>query len=82
VSPQDNNPSVRVHDEPEDERPLGTGEEIQPDLAGMAIDPYAEDLLYDFRYRRLARRRWIVVSTVAVLLAAAALAVFILVRLF
>jgi len=35
---RDKNPNVRVDEEPEDERPLGTGEEVKPDrMAGRSI---------------------------------------------
>ena len=40
---------MRIREERADEPPLGTGEEPKPDWDGRAIDPYAEDSLFDLR---------------------------------
>ncbi len=38
-------PDQTVEDEPEDRRPIGTGEEQDVESDGLALDPYADDLL-------------------------------------
>ncbi len=73
---RDGNPDVRVDDEPEDERPMGTGEDEAPPPNGLAADPYADDLLIGSRRGRTSR--WwvlgvIVVIVVVVLIALIAL---------
>ena len=59
---RDQNPDVRVDDEPEDERPMGTGEDAAPPPNGLAADPYADDLLIGLRQRRTSR--WLVVGII------------------
>ncbi len=49
------NPEVRVPDEPEDERPVGTGEDVQPEVNGLAAEPYADDILAGTTRARSAR---------------------------
>ena len=58
-------PEVRVEDEPEDERPLGTGDDAAPPPNGLAADPYADDLLIGSRQRRTSR--WLVIGIVVLL---------------
>jgi len=62
---RDKNPNVRVDEEPEDERPLGTGEEVKPDSDGRALDPYADDTLFELARARVPR--WLLLITVIVL---------------
>ncbi len=59
---RDQNPDVRVDDEPEDERPMGTGEDAAPPPDGLAADPYADDLLIGLRRRRPSR--WLAVGLI------------------
>ncbi len=69
---RDKNPDVRVDDEPEDERPLGTGDDEAPPPNGLAADPYADDLLIGSKQARASRWRviGIVVLVVVVVLIA------------
>ena len=45
-------PDLTVQGEPEDRRPIGTGEEQDSESNGLALDPYADDLLIGPRRRR------------------------------
>ncbi len=62
---RDENPDVRVNDEPEDERPLGTSDDEAPPVNGLAADPYADDLLIGSRRTRASR--WRVIGIVVVM---------------
>jgi hypothetical protein len=75
---RDKHPDVRVDDEPEDERPLGTGEDEAAPPDGLAADPYADDLLIGSRPGRASR--WRVVSIV-VLIVIVVLIAFVVLRL-
>jgi hypothetical protein len=75
---QDKNPDVRVDDEPEDERPMGTGDDEAPPPNGLAADPYADDLLIGSRRTRVSR--WRVIGIV-VLVVIVMLIVFVVLRL-
>ena len=46
-------PDLTVQDEPEDRRPIGTGEEQDSESNGLALDPYADDLLIGPRRQRV-----------------------------
>ena len=59
---RDQNPNVRVDDEPEDGRPMGTGEDAAPPPNGLAADPYADDLLIGPKQRRTSS--WLVVGVI------------------
>jgi hypothetical protein len=67
---RDQNPQVRVDEEPEDERPLGTGEEVKPDSNGLALDPYADDTLFELARTRVPRWLLIVVIILALMVVA------------
>jgi hypothetical protein len=75
---RDKNPNVRVDDEPEDERPMGTGDDEAPPPNGLAADPYADDLLIGSRRTRVSR--WRVIGIV-VLMVVVALIVLVVLRL-
>jgi len=75
---RDKNPDVRVDDEPEDERPLGTGDDAAPPPNGLAADPYADDLLIGAK--RGGVSRWLVVGIV-VLIVIVVLIAFVVMRL-
>jgi type IV secretory pathway component VirB8 len=74
---RDNNPQVRVDEEPEDERPLGTGEEVKPDSNGLALDPYADDTLFELARTRVPRWLWAIVIILMIIVVALALALVI-----
>jgi hypothetical protein len=59
---RDENPDVRVDDEPEDERPLGTGDDAAPPPNGLAADPYADDVLIGLERGRTPR--WLLIGVV------------------
>jgi hypothetical protein len=59
---RDENPDVRVDDEPEDERPLGTGDDAAPPPNGLAADPYADDVLIGLKRNRTPR--WLLIGIV------------------
>ena len=75
---RDKNPDVRVDDEPEDERPLGTSEDEAPPPNGLAADPYADDVM--FRLNRARVPRWLIIGLV-VLIVVAVVLVFVALRL-
>ncbi len=75
---RDENPEVQVDDEPEDERPLGTGDDEPPPPNGLAADPYADDLLIGSRQGRASRWRLI---GIVVLIAIVVLIVLVVLRL-
>ena len=66
---RDKNPTVRLDEEPEDERPLGTGEEVKPDSDGLALDPYADDTLFELARARVPRGLLVVVITLVLIVA-------------
>jgi hypothetical protein len=68
---RDKNPNVRVDEESEDERPLGTGEEVKPDSDGRALDPYADDTLFELARARVPR--WLLVAVIVLMLIVVAL---------
>ncbi len=72
---RDKNPSVQVPDQPEDERPVGTGEEPLTLPNGLAADPYADEMPLGLRRRGVSRFLLAVVVILAVV--ALALVVFI-----
>ena len=71
-------PPVRVAEEPEDERPLGTGEEVKPDSNGLALDPYADDTLFELARARVPR--WLLAVVIILVLIVAALALLVALR--
>ncbi len=71
-------PRVRVTEEPEDERPLGTGEEVKPDSNGLALDPYADDTLFELARARVPR--WLLAVVITLVLIVVALALLIALR--
>jgi hypothetical protein len=75
---RDGEPELRVEDEPEDERPLGTGDDAAPPPNGLAADPYADDLLIGSRQRRTSRWR---VTGIVVLMVVVVLVVIVALRL-
>ena len=75
---RDKNPTVRLDEEPEDERPLGTGEEVKPDSDGLALDPYADDTLFELARARVPR--WLWVTIIILMLIVVALAWVIVIR--
>ena len=75
---QDKNPDMRVDDEPEDERPLGTSEDEAPPPDGLAADPYADDVM--FRLSRARASRWLVIGVV-ILIVIIMLVAFVVLRL-
>ncbi len=46
---------VHMPEQPEEERPLGTGEDGPPTVNGLAGDPYADDVSFGLRRRRAPR---------------------------
>ncbi len=64
MSGADRDPSVRVPEEPEDRRPLGTGEDAQPATDGLAVDPYADDM--PLGLRRTGTSRLVVAGIIVV----------------
>ena len=62
----DNDPDLRVDDEPGTERPFGTGEEQEPEPSGLALDPYADDLL--IAPKRSSKSPWLLIVVVIVLI--------------
>jgi hypothetical protein len=78
VKARDENPGVRVDDEPEDERPLGTGDDEAPPPNGLAADPYADDFLIGLKRDRTSR--WLVIGVV-VLIVVIVVVVFVVLRL-
>jgi len=74
----DKNPTVRVDEESEDERPLGTGEEVKPDSDGLALDPYADDTLFELARARVPR--WLWVTVIILMLIVVALVLVIVIR--
>jgi len=68
---RDKNPNVRVVEESEDERPLGSGEEVKPDSDGLALDPYADDTLFELARARVPR--WLLITVIILALIVVAL---------
>ncbi len=52
---RDRNLDMQVPEEPEGQRPYGTGEDSTPTLNGLAADPYADDVLMGLRRRGASR---------------------------
>jgi type IV secretory pathway component VirB8 len=69
-------PELHVDDEPEEERPLGTSEDEGPEPSGLAVDPYADDLLIGPRRGR--RLPWLVIGVVVALVVVLVIAVVVL----
>ena len=59
MSENDRHLHVRVEDEPEDERPMGTGESDKFEPDGLAADPYADDMLYRVKRGGVPRLIWV-----------------------
>jgi len=76
---QDRNPDVRVDDEPEDERPLGTGDDAAPPPNGLAADPYADDFLIGLKRGRTSR--WLLLIGIVILIVVIVLIAFVALRL-
>jgi len=74
---QDKNPNVRVDEESENERPLGTSAEVKPESNGLALDPYADDTLYEVARSRVPRWLWVTVIILMLIVAALVLALVI-----
>jgi hypothetical protein len=68
---RDKNPNVRVDEESEDERPLGTGEEVKPDSNGRVLDPYADDTLFELSRAHVPR--WLLITVIILALIVVAL---------
>jgi hypothetical protein len=75
---RDKNPNVRVDEESEDERPLGTGEEVKPESNGLALDPYADDTLFELARARVPR--WLLIAVMVLMLIVVALVLAIVLR--
>jgi hypothetical protein len=73
-----NDPDLRVDDEPEEERPFGTDEEEEPGSNGLAVDPYADDLLIGLRRRGVSP--WLVIGVVIALAAVALVIAWVILR--
>ncbi len=73
---RDENPDVRVDDEPEDERPVGTGDDEAPPPNGLAADPYADDFLVGFKRDRTSR--WLLTGIVILIVVIVLVAVAVL----
>ncbi len=71
-------PLARVDEEPEDERPLGTGEEVKPDSNGLALDPYADDTLFELARARVPR--WLLGVVIVLVLIVVALVLLVVFR--
>jgi hypothetical protein len=72
-------PELHVDDEPEEERPLGAGEEGEkPESNGLAVDPYADDLLIG--PRPTGTSPWLLVGVVAAVLVVVLIVVLIVLR--
>jgi len=75
---QDKNPNVRVDEELEDERPLGTGEEVKPESNGLALDPYADDTLFELARARVPR--WLLAIVIILMIIVVALVLALVIR--
>jgi hypothetical protein len=62
-------PELQVDDEPEDERPFGAGQDPEPALDGLAVDPYADDVLVSPLRSGSFLWRWIAVIAALVVIA-------------
>lgn len=76
MSAQD--PNLRVDDEPEEERPIGAGEQEESESSGLALEPYADDLLIG--PRRRGRLPWLLIAAVVVLIVVALVLMFVVLR--
>jgi hypothetical protein len=75
---KDQNPQARADEELEDERPLRAGEEVKPESNGLAMDPYAEDTLFEFTRSRVPR--WLVALVFILMIIVVALVVALVIR--
>jgi len=75
---RDQNPQAQADEELEDERPLRAGEEVKPESNGLAMDPYAEDTLFEFKRSRVPR--WLVALVFILMIIVVVLVVAIVVR--
>ena len=75
---RDQNPQARADEELEDERPLRADEEVKPESNGLAMDPYAEDTLFEFTRARVPR--WLVATVIILMIIVMALVVAIIIR--
>jgi hypothetical protein len=72
-------PELHVDDEPEEELALDTGEdEEKPESNGLAVDPYADDLLIGPRPTGISP--WLLVSVAVAVLIVALIVVLIVLR--
>jgi len=72
-------PELHVDDEPEEERPLGAGEdEEKPESSGLAVDPYADDLLIGPRPTGVSP--WLLVGVVVAVIVVALVVVLVVLR--
>ena len=62
---------MRVDEEPEDERPLRAGEEVKPESNGLALDPYADDTLFELARARVPR--WLLATVIILMIIVVAL---------
>ena len=75
---RDKNPQARVDEELEDERPLRAGEEVKPESNGLALDPYADDTLFEFTRARVPR--WLVATVIILMIIVMALVLALVIR--
>jgi type IV secretory pathway component VirB8 len=75
---RDSSPQARADEELEDERPLRAGEEVKPESNGLAMDPYAEDTLFEFTRSRVPR--WLVALVIILMIIVVALVIAVLIR--
>ncbi len=72
-------PELQVDEEPEEKRPLGRGEdEEQAESDGLAIDPYADDLLIG--PRPTGRSPWLLIGVAVAILIVALIIILIVLR--
>jgi type IV secretory pathway component VirB8 len=75
---RDQNPQARVDEELEDERPLRAGEEVKPESNGLALDPYADDTLFELARARVPR--WLLAIVIILMIIVVVLVLAIVIR--
>jgi hypothetical protein len=75
---RDQDPQARADEELEDERPLRAGKEVEPESNGLALDPYAEDTLFEFTHSRVPR--WLVALVFILMIIVVVLVVALVIR--